>query len=148
MQYKVQMSENKLGILDNDDFPVHMIDKNSLPAILKVDGAPCSECIIKLSSSSYINMQLLYKIAYHIQKNFPENEIDWFTTFYHIEKSDYLEAAFRFKALLEGVSDDIRNEDRLEEMTDFLENDPVDDVDTKILKIVMMNLICYKVITR
>ena len=148
MPYKVQMSDDKLGILDHEDFPVYMIDKKSLPKILKVDGAPCSECVIKLSSSSYVTIKLLYRIAYHIQKNFPDNEIDWFTTFYHIEKSDYLEVAFRLKGLFEGFNPDGNHADKIEQMTEFLENESVEDIDTKILKIVMMNLIDYNVISR
>jgi hypothetical protein len=141
------MNDERLGILDEEGFPVYSIDKNSLGAILQVEGAPCSECILQLAHSSFITTRLLYRIAFLIQKNFPENGIDWFTTFYHVEKTDYLQKAFYLKLLLENEKIE-EKDNNAKEMAAFMENELVYDVDTKLLKIVMMNLLSHNVIVR
>src|SRR6478672_11533585 len=144
MNYKIKLNGDRLGIVDEDNFPVYSIDKNSLSNIMEVDGAPCAECILQLTHCSFITTRLLYKIAFHIQKNFPENSIDWFTTFYHVEKTDYLQKAFYLKVLLENDRpEDQKNS--VKEMAAFVEEELVYDVDTKILKIVMMNLLSHNV---
>ena len=147
MDYKIKMNEERLGILDEEGFPVYSIDKNSLGDILQVDGAPCSECILQLTHCSFITTRLLYRIAFQIQKSFPENGIDWFTTFYHVEKTDYLQKAFYLKLMLENKEIEEQKGD-VKEMAAFMENEIVYDVDTKLLKIVMMNLLSHNVIVR
>lgn len=147
MNYKIKMNEERLAIMDEEGFPVYSIERDSLGSILEVDGAPCSECILQLTHCSFITTRMLYKIAFHIQKAFPENGIDWFTTFYHVEKTDYIQKAFYLKLLLENeVIEDQKK--KVKEMAAFVEEELVYDVDTKLLKIVMMNLLSHNVIVR
>lgn len=50
-----------------------------------------SEWIMQLLDKTWINSQILYELARHIQQQFPDNKIDWRKTFFVVEKSKYLD---------------------------------------------------------
>lgn len=144
MNYTVIGCDDMLHIVDEDAFPVYRLDKESLQMLSFNDDANCSACVFRLASSGMLPMQVLYKVAAYIQKHFPRLNIDWFTTFYHVEKNSYLSLSFRMKEWLENNYTD-SNDVRCERFLAFEETEPVENLDSVLLKIVMMNIINFDV---
>jgi len=74
--------------------------------------------------------------------------MDWFTTFYYVEKESYLRAAFAMKELLEGRTEEDDEIKKRERFGKFESYELVYDIDSVILKIVMMNIINFNVIIK
>jgi len=134
--------------LEGDSFPLYTLDQQMVQEISDIEGANCAACILQLSDNSQLPTHVLYEIAFFIQKQYPYLNIDWFTTFYYVEKESYLRTAFKMKELLEGVSEEDAKERRKARFEKFESYELVYDIDTVILKIVMMNIINFNVIIR
>jgi len=74
--------------LDEDEI-LYRIRKEELP--LTRSGSD-SEWIMQLLPKTWINIEILYKVAQHIQREFPDNKINWRDTFFVVEKSKYLDS--------------------------------------------------------
>ena len=147
MSYSVLNCDNYLHIIDEDAFPVLRLDDAQLRKISYTDGAVCSGCILKLACSHVYPTELLYQIAAYIQQRFAYLEIDWFTTFYHVEKTSYLSIAFEMKEMLEHNAID-SEEALILRIAEFENNECVEYIDAIILKIAMMNIINFNVQVR
>lgn len=144
MNYRVVNRDDTVHILNEEAFSVCHLDADMLQALSYTDDANCSACIFMLASSASFPVPVLYKVASYIQKQFPELGIDWFTTFYHVEKNSYLSLAFRMKEWLEETHRE-EAEHRYSRFSDFEQHEPVENVDAILLKIVMMNIINFDV---
>ena len=144
MNYSIISCDNILHIIDEDAFPVCHLDDEKMQSLSEIEGINCSACILQLASYGIMPTNVLYQVASHIQKRFGDLRIDWFTTFYHVEKNSYLNIAFSMKEWLEqkGIFDD---ETRFSRYIEFQKNEPIDCLDTILLKIVMMNIINFDV---
>ena len=148
MNYKVVSNDYSISVLEGDSFPLYTLDQQMVQEISDIEGANCAACILQLSDNSQLPTHVLYEIAFFIQKQYPYLNIDWFTTFYYVEKESYLRTAFKMKELLEGVSEEDAKERRKARFEKFESYELVYDIDTVILKIVMMNIINFNVIIR
>ena len=118
-----------------------------LQELTHIEGTACASCILNLSDTTQLPTHVLYEIAFFIQQQYPYLNIDWFTTFYYVEKESYLKVAFEMKELLEGrsASDEAARDKRFSKFESY---ELVHDIDTIILKIVMMNIINFNVIIK
>lgn len=148
MNYKVVSNDYSISVLEGDSFPLYTLDQQMVQEISDIEGTNCAACILQLSDNSQLPTHVLYEIAFFIQKQYPYLNIDWFTTFYYVEKESYLRTAFKMKELLEGVSEEDAKEKRKARFEKFESYELVYDIDTVILKIVMMNIINFNVIIR
>lgn len=148
MSYSIIKNNNAVSVIDQDTVPLYKLDKESMHQLTSIDGSTCSACILQLAATSVLPNNILYEIAFFIQKNYAYLYIDWFTTFYHVEKASYINTAYEMKMLLEGKETGLEMRNKIDELAAFEENELVDDVDTAILKIVMMNIINFNVIIR
>lgn len=73
----------------NDDRVVYRIRKAELPRTR--DGS-YSEWIMHLLLKTWVSVGILYKLAQLIQREFPDNKINWKETFFAVEKSKYLDS--------------------------------------------------------
>lgn len=147
MNYQVVSNNHTITVLEGDTFPLYALNKQMVQEITHIEGAACAASILHLSDNSKLPTQVLYEIAFYIQKEYPYLNIDWFTTFYYVEKESYLRAAFEIKELLEGKTAEEDN-GRKKRFEKFESYELVHDIDTLILKIVMMNIINFNVIIK
>src|SRR3954451_5244626 len=138
MNYKVVSNDYSVSVLEEDLFPLYTLDQQMMQELTEIEGAVCAACILQLSDNSQLPTHVLYEIAFFIQKHYSYLNIDWFTTFYYVEKESYLRAAFEMKELLEGRTEE-GEEIRKMRFSKFESYELVYDIDTVILKIVMMN---------
>ncbi len=143
MNYTVINWEEMLHIIDEDEHPIYHLDGETLQKLSTIDNANCSACIFHLASYGALPNPILYQIASHIQKQFPFLHIDWFTTFYYVERISYVNLSFQIKEMLDHKA--LIDENRLHRFIEFEQNDPVENTDTILLKIVMMNIIHYNI---
>ena len=139
MNYKVVSNDYSISVLEEETFPLYTLDQQMMQELTEIEGAVCAACILHLSDNSQLPTHVLYEIAFFIQKQYPYLNIDWFTTFYYVEKESYLRTAFEMKELLEGRTED-DNEEKEKRFEKFESYELVYDLDTVILKIVMMNM--------
>ena len=144
MNYSVINGADMLHIVDEDAHPIYHLDPETLQKLSFIDEANCSACIFHLASYGVLPGSALYQVASYIQKHFPQLQIDWFTTFYYVERVSYVNTAFRMKELLEA-GDTGYEDSRLSRFIEFEENDMLENADTILLKIVMMNIINFNV---
>jgi hypothetical protein len=148
MNYKVVSDNHSISVLEGDAFPLYTMDKHMMQELTHIEGTACATCILNLSDTSQLPTYVLYEIAFFIQQQYSYLNIDWFTTFYYVEKESYLKIAFKMKEMLEGRridTDDATRERRLDKFESY---ELVHDIDTVILKIVMMNIINFNVIIK
>ena len=148
MNYKVVSNNHSISVLEGDAFPLYTMDKHMLQELTHIEGTACASCILDLSDNSQLPTHVLYEIAFFIQQQYPYLNIDWFTTFYYVEKESYIKTAFRMKELLEGRSGDEDDAAKQRRFEKFESYELVHDLDTLILKIVMMNIINFNVIIK
>lgn len=148
MQYKVIKSNDTLNIIDEEGFPLYRLSSDTLQESSIIEGSNCPECILQLASSYTLPTYVLYKIAFYIQKNYPYLHFNWFTTFFYVEKRSYLRTAFDIKDRLENGFAQDDEQDKMDRFVEFEENEPVDNINIVILKIVMMNIINFNVMIR
>ena len=144
MKYTVISCNGMLHIIDEDAFPVYRLDKKLLQMISDTDDTKCSACIFNLAYSGILPTGVLYQVAAYIQKHFSQLNIDWFTTFYHVEKNSYLNLSFCMKEWLENNHIGC-HEQRSERLLAFEKAEPVEHLDSILLNIVMMNVINFDV---
>ena len=147
MKYQVVSNNQTISVLEGDLFPLYTLDKEMAQELLDIEGSACATSILHLSDNSQLPTHVLYEIAFYIQKEFSYLNIDWFTTFYYVEKESYLKSAFEMKELLEGRTED-DDEEKEKRFEKFESYELVYDLDTVILKIVMMNIINFNVIIK
>src|SRR3954468_1877694 len=138
MNYKVVSNDHSISVLEEDSFPLYTLDQHMMQEITEIEGAVCASCILQLSDNSQLPTHVLYEIAFFIQKQYQYLNIDWFTTFYYVEKESYLRTAFEMKELLEGRHAEAGDETKKKRFSKFESYELVYDLDTVILKIVMM----------
>ena len=148
MIYTVVSNDHSISVLEEDSFPLYVLNEQMVQELTEIEGATCAACILQLSDNSQLPTNVLYEIAFFIQKQYPYLNIDWFTTFYYVEKESYLRTAFEMKELLEGKNDEAGDETKKKRFSRFESYELVYDIDTVILKIVMMNIINFNVIIR
>src|SRR5699024_2375116 len=119
-----------ISVLEEDSFPLYTLDPQMVQEIADLEGATCAGCILQLSDNSQLPTHVLYEIAFFIQKQYPYLNIDWFTTFYFVEKESYLRAAFEMKELLEGRTNEEDDEIRKKRFEKFESYELVYDLDT------------------
>ena len=73
----------------DDDGVLYRIIKQELP-LTRDDSY--SEWIMQLLPKTWINTEILYKLSQRIQREFPDNKINWRKTFFVVEKSKYLDS--------------------------------------------------------
>src|SRR5690349_18998270 len=139
MNYKVVSNDHSISVLEGDSFPLYTLDENMLQELAHIEDIACAECILHLSENTQLPTHVLYEIAFYIQKQYPYLNIDWFTTFYYVEKESYIKTAFQMKELLEGRQEGEDGEEKAKRFEKFESYELVYDLDTVILKIVMMN---------
>ena len=147
MNYTVINWDDSLHIVDEEAFPVYHLDQQSLQKLTQADNATCSGCIFHLASYGALPTDILYQIASFIQKQFAGLNIDWFTTFYYVERNSYITTAFRMKEMLEENNYGFA-ENRLQRFSVFEKTEQVENIDAVLLKIVMMNMINFNVKVR
>jgi hypothetical protein len=83
--------ENETVVIrdSESDQVLYRIIKQQLPSTR--DGS-YSEWIMQLFTKTWINTDILYKLAQLIKREFPDNIIDWRKTFFAVEKSKYLDS--------------------------------------------------------
>lgn len=147
MNYKVVSNNHSISVMEGDHFPLYTLDKPTVQELTHIEGAACASCILHLSDNTPLPTAVLYEIAFFIQQQYPYLNIDWFTTFYYVEKENYLKVAFEMKEMLEGktAADEGTRQKRFEKFESY---ELVHDIDTVILKIVMMNIINFNVIIK
>lgn len=148
MNYKVISNNHSIIVLEENSFPLYTIDEEKLQELATIEESACSACILNLSDARVLPTQVLYKIAFYIQKHYPYLSIDWFTTFYYVEKESYLRTAYAMKELLEKGEAQCETSQRAKAFDAFESYELVHDIDTIILKIVMMNIITFNVIIK
>ncbi len=148
MNYKVVSNTHSIAVLEGDTFPLYTLDEQTVQELVALEGSSCSACILNLSDTSQLPTHVLYSIAFYIQKQYPYLYIDWFTTFYYVEKESYLKSAFRLKEMLEYGGEEAEEDKRKKRFESFEGYELVNDIDTMILKIVMMNIITFNVIIK
>jgi hypothetical protein len=148
MNYKVVSNDHSISVLEEESFPLYTLDQQMVQELIEIEGANCPSCILQLSDNSQLPTHVLYEIAFFIQKQYPYLQIDWFTTFYFVEKESYLRTAFEMKELLEGHWQERDEEMRAKRFERFESYELVYDLDAVILKIVMMNIINFNVLIR
>jgi len=93
----------------NNGNTVYDIRRSELPMMR---DSYYSEWIMQLMTKTWIDTKTLYDLAVLISTFFPENKIDWYKTFYIVEKKDYLhfaeeqllpETAFSAEDLLNSI---------------------------------------------
>ncbi len=144
MRYSIINRDDVLHIVDDEAFSVYQLDDQSLQKISFKDGAVCSASIFYLASYGIVPTYVLYEIASYIQKKYPQLQIDWFTTFYFVEKNSYLNIAFQMKEMLENSRTESQDL-RLCRFIEFEERDDIENLNAIILKIAMMNIINFDV---
>lgn len=148
MNYSVVSNNHSIAVLEDESLPLYTLDKPMMQELTHIEGAACAACILHLSDNSQLPTAVLYEIAFYIQQQFPYLNIDWFTTFYYVEKESYLRTAFQMKEMLEGRTGNEQDELRAKRFDKFESYELVHDIDTIILKIVMMNIINFNVIIK
>jgi hypothetical protein len=146
MNYTVIDRDEALHIVNDESLPVYFLDQISLQKIVQTNDAICSGCIFHLASYGALPTSVLYQVASYIQKHFSYLNIDWFTTFYYVERNSYLTVAFRMKEMLEEKDQGYAH-NRLQSFSAFEATELVEGIDSILLKIVMMNMINFKVKT-
>ncbi len=78
--------------IDLSDDSIYWVPKDyGLIDIRKVGENKCSDWVLHILGKTWCdNTKVLYELAQIIQEVHPENEIDWKSTFYIVEKSDYV----------------------------------------------------------
>lgn len=72
---------------NNPKEPIYTIQKANLAeVIVEVNGKIISDWINHLLSKTWIECHILYEVAQIIVREFPENKIDWESTFFIVEK--------------------------------------------------------------
>lgn len=74
--------------LDDREDPIYSISKDRL---LEVNGENVSDWILQLLDKTWIDYDVLYKVAQTIVRLNPDNSIDWQKTFFMVEKKYYLD---------------------------------------------------------
>ena len=88
----MKLEKNILNLYkDNSDSPIYSIRKAELPIIINDNSHSISEWIHHLMTKTWIEESTLYELASFIQKEFPNNKINWTDTFFPVEKRLYLE---------------------------------------------------------
>ncbi len=128
---------------DDEESPIYQIRVSHLGQTRIEDDTTISEWIDHLMSKTWMDNGTLYSLAVIIQEKVPENQIDWSSTFFPVERREYLNhvrATKRLMAKKEKKKLDV--EDLKERLTIGVEeqNDFVND---QIKQIVMKNLKDY-----
>ncbi len=77
-------------LIDSDGSDIYNIRKIELP---ETREKVYSEWIMQLLSKSWVTIDLLYDLAVLIEREFPDHSIDWYLTFFAVEKKNYLDYA-------------------------------------------------------
>ncbi|PBI88402.1 hypothetical protein BSF41_25300 [Flavobacterium sp. ACN2] len=140
----IKLEENILNFYkDSIESPIYSIRKAELPIVINENGYSISEWINHLMTKTWIEENILYELASLIQKEFPNNKIDWTETFFPVEKRLYLRHVkstnnllsndkskkLTFKNLMESVQIGI------EEQNDFVNNEVLKIVDINLKKV-------------
>lgn len=138
----IKVEKKIVNLYKNDeDSPIYSIRKSELPLTRKESGHQISEWIEQLTSKTWMEENTLYELAVLIQKEFPENIINWKETFFPVEKRQYLDhvnvtkrlVSNNKKSIVDNLIDSIKT--GVEESNDF--------VNTEIYRIVEKNLKHY-----
>ena len=85
---------------------------------------------------------LLYKVGQLIQQTYPDNNINWQSTFYMVEKKDFINKSFEMKKTLETGTNDID----FIEYVKFASSNLNREMDESISEIVSQQLRHFKII--
>lgn len=128
---------------DEGEFPIYTIRRAELALTRNENGCKVSEWVEHLILKSWIDEDALYNLAVLIQREFPENNINWQETFFPVEKRLYLNHVNKTKKLISGDKESkfsFKNlvdkiETGIEEQNEF--------VNSQVTKIVDINLKKY-----
>ncbi len=76
--------------IDSSGDEIYNISKKELPENREKEY---SEWVLQLLTKMWVTIEVLYDLAVLIEKEFPENSINWYKTFYVVEKRNFLEFA-------------------------------------------------------
>lgn len=125
---------------DKKDSPVYTIRKTELAKTRNENGKKNSEWIAHLMKKTWIKERDLYNLAVLIQKEFPENDIDWPNTFFSVEKRQYLNHVKNTKTIISEKKKNKKASERLFESIKIGMEEQNDEVNGKISEIVDNNL--------
>lgn len=98
---KIEIKDNNVNIYNNNRTElIYSIQKNTLAGVIDCNGNKVSEWIHQLMDKTWIEKNTLYNLAKLIQLKFPNNNIDWFNTFFMVEKKQYIEQVKQVKDLV------------------------------------------------
>ena len=104
MNTSAHIEKDQLLIICNGE-AIYSIAKSQLADTINLYGNKISKWIRQLLEKKWADNSLLYQIGYLIQQTYPRNEINWNSTFYMVEKKDYINKSFELKNNLEnGIS--------------------------------------------
>lgn len=130
--------------VDNRDAPIYSISKAELPRTRTENGRKTSIWVANLMGKPWIEEGDLYNLAVLIQKEFPENDIDWAYVFFPAEKRQYLKHVRGIKTL---TSENDKTEKASKNAIDRIKmgmEEQNDEVNEKISEIVERNLVRYR----
>ncbi|PCI01169.1 MAG: hypothetical protein COB81_07620 [Flavobacteriaceae bacterium] len=125
---------------DDSDSPIYSIRKDDLWHTRIQGEHIISDWIPHLMLKTWIEKHILYKLATVIQKEFPDNKIDWSVTFFQVEKSQYLNHVKKTKHL---ISSSKKSDTGVEDLFESIEigvEEQNDFVNSKVSEIVKINL--------
>lgn len=144
---KIKIKEHVIDLYKNDyDSPIYSIRKDELFHTRKEDGHIISDWIDHLMSKTWMEYNTLYELAVLIQKEFPENKIDWSVTFFPLEKGQYLDHIKKTRNIISNNNPSKKGVDDLFEDLEIGIEEQNDDVNNKVAEIVDKNLLKYGLI--
>lgn len=84
--------------LDGTEDYIYHIRKEEWPLVMESHEEGISECINQLHEKRWIEPEDLYKLAKIINKECPDNKIDWIASLYMVEQRSYVKAKQRINA--------------------------------------------------
>ena len=144
---KIILNENSVDIhKTNDQSFNYSIRKDELPCIIVKNKINISLWIDQLMDKTWIEKNTLYELASLISKECPTHKINWVSTFFPVEKQEYLnhvkivkniysqnqESNINFDSILEDIRTGIEEQNK--------------DINDEIEQIVNNNLKKYKII--
>ncbi|MBY8963156.1 hypothetical protein KJK34_10370 [Flavobacterium sp. D11R37] len=124
---------------DGRSKPIYFIERAKLYLTREDKGILVSEWIEHLILKSWIEAEALYELARLIQKEFPDNKINWYETFFPVEKWQYLQHVKHTTKLISGTNSEVNFKSLMDGIQAGIDEQR-SDVNAEINKIVEMNL--------
>lgn len=138
---KILLNKEEVKLFkDGGESPIYTIRRAELALTRKENGYEVSEWIEHLILKSWIDENTLYSLAALIQKEFPENNINWQETFFPVEKRLYLNHVNKTKKLISDDNESKFNFNKLVERIETGIEEQNEFVNDQVARIVEINL--------